>query len=126
MVKKELYEAYRRVKIRSRILSTCIEIVGYIALVYLQIIFGIILELGEYTSIGRSSIDLGNEILKDDTWDPNTMHSPQQNIICESEFLPNFIPLAPEDDLEVDLESTKSLTGRFINDLIKITLEYPS
>ena len=56
----------------------------------------------DWCSISEPIVDLANALLNCKDWDPDSLHSPAQDMIPPTEYLPDDIPLAPARELLVD------------------------
>ena len=74
--KTDIDAAYRRVHTNAQISATCISIVLKIAFLCLHLPFGITPSPEEYNNISKASIDLGNDILTEISWDVTNLKSP--------------------------------------------------
>ena len=97
--KADLDAAYRRLHVRGAIAATCISILGTMAFICLRLPFGTSPAPGEYTAISKAIMDLGNDLLADITWDPDILHSPNNHLMPEPEYL-NDEPFAQAHKLD--------------------------
>ena len=79
--KKVLDAAYRRIHANAKTASTCIAIVDELAFLCLRLPFGTTPAPAEYVTISEAAIDLGNEILRDESWDTDDLNSPHQSLL---------------------------------------------
>ena len=72
--KTDLDAAYRQIHANAKTASICIAIVEEIALICLGLPFGTILATAEYTTVSEAAIDLGNDLLRDESWDTDDLN----------------------------------------------------
>ena len=65
--KTDLEAAYRRIHANTTTTSTCIAMVDEPAFLCLRLPFGTTPAPSEYTTVSESAIDLGNNLLRDET-----------------------------------------------------------
>ena len=63
--KTDLDAAYRRIYAHANTASTCIAIVDELAFLYMRLPFGTTPAPEEYTTSSEAAIDLGNDLLQD-------------------------------------------------------------
>ena len=76
--KIDLDAAYRRIHESAKTASTCIAIVNKLAFLCLRLPFGTTPAPAEYTTLSEAAIDLGNNLLQDQSWDTDDLNSPHQ------------------------------------------------
>ena len=74
--KSDLDAAYRRIHTNSKTALTCIAIVDELAFLCLRLPFSTTSAPAEYTTVSEAAIDLGNDILQDESWDTDDLNSP--------------------------------------------------
>ena len=79
--------------------------------------------LAEYTTISKAGIDLGSDLLRDKSWETTYLNSPHRNLLPEENECHSTDHLAKSDPLAVDITSTESSMGGFIDYIIKITVD---
>ena len=79
--KTDLDAAYRRIHAHANTASTCIAIVDELAFLCLRLPFGTTPAPAEYTTIIEAAIDLGNDLLQDQSWDTNDLNSPHRSLL---------------------------------------------
>ena len=120
--KTDLDAAYRRIHAHAKTTSTCIAIVDELAFICLRLPFGTTPEQAEYTTISESAIDLGNDLLQDQSWDTNDLISPHRSLIPTEEKQQSASHLAKPDPLAVNITATEASMDGFIDDIIAITV----
>ena len=76
----------------------------------------------EYTTVSESAIDLGNNLLQDESWDTDDLNSPHQSLLTLKEKQQSASHLKKADPLAVDITATEASMDGFINDIITITI----
>ena len=77
--------AYRRIHAHANTASTCIAIVDELAFLCLRLPFVTTPAPAEYTTISEVAIDLGNDLLQDQSWDTNDHNTPHISLIPTEE-----------------------------------------
>ena len=78
----------------------------------------------EYTNISEAAIDIGNDLLQDQSWDTNDLNSPHRSLLPTEEKQQSERHLAKADPLAVDITATEASMDGFIDDIITITVDY--
>ena len=121
--KTDLDAAYRRIHANAKTASTCIAIVDELAFLCLRLPFGTTPAPEEYTTISEAAIDLGNDLLQDQSWDTDDLNLPQLSLLPQEEKHQSASYLATADPLEVDITSTEASINGFIDDIITIAVD---
>ena len=74
--KTDLDAAYLRIHANATTAFTCIAIVNELACLCLRLPFDTTPAPAEYTTVSEASIDLGNNLLWDESWDTDYLNSP--------------------------------------------------
>ena len=74
-MKLDLEAAYRRLHVTTRMALLAITIIGRIAYILLRLPFGVANGPNDYSIISETIMDLTNDILADDTFDPAIIKS---------------------------------------------------
>ena len=119
--KTDLDAAYRRVHAHANTASTCIAIVHELAFLCLRLPFGTTPAPADCTTISEAAIDLGNDLLQDQSWDTNDLNSPHRSLLPTEEKQQSESHLAKAYPLTVDITATKESMDGFIDDIITIT-----
>ena len=69
----------------------------------------------EYTTVSKAAIDLGNDILRDKSWDYTEIQSPHRKSIEEEEYKPEQDPLFQAYQLAVYIEKKEASMDGFID-----------
>ena len=123
IVKTYLDAAYRRIHAKATTAFTCIAIVDELAFLCLMLPFGTTASPAEYTTVSEAEIYLGNDILRDESWDTDDLKSPHQYLLPQEEKQKSEIHLATAYPLAVDITATEASMDGFIDDIITITVD---
>ena len=104
--KTDLDAAYLQIHANATTASTCIGIVNELAFFCLRLSFGTTPALEEYTTASGAEIDLGNNLLRIESWDTYDLKSPHQSFLPEDEKQKSARHLATTDPLAVDITAT--------------------
>ena len=74
--KIDLDAAYRQIHANAKTVSTFIAIVNKLAFLCLRLPFGTTTAPAEYTNVSEVPIDLGNDLLQDESWDTDDLNLP--------------------------------------------------
>ena len=74
-------------------------------------------------TISEAAIDLGNDLLQDQSWDTNDLNSPHRSLLPPEEKQQSASHLEKSDPLAVDIIATEASMDGFINDIITITVD---
>ena len=83
--KTDLDAAYRRIHANAKTASTCISIVDELDLLCLRLPFGATPAPAEYTTVSEAEIDLGKDLLQDESWDTDDLNSLHQSLLPQEE-----------------------------------------
>ena len=83
--KTDLDAAYHRIHANATTALACILIVDKLYFLFLRLTFGITPAPAEYTTVSEAAIDLGNNLLQDQSWDTNDLNSPHQSLLTQEE-----------------------------------------
>ena len=122
MGKTDLDAAYRRINANATTALTCMAIVDELSFLCLRLPFGTTPTPADYKTISEASIDLGNDLLQDQSWDTNDLNSPQRSLLPPEEKQQSASHLAKADPLEVKIIATEAPMDGFIDDIITITV----
>ena len=75
-LKTVLDAAYRQIHANAKTASTCIAIVNELDFLCLRLPFCTTPAPAEYTAASEAAIDLGNDLLQDQSWDTDDLNSP--------------------------------------------------
>ena len=98
--------------------STFIAIVDELALLCLRSPFGTTPAPEKYTTVSEAKIDLGNDLLRDESWDTDYLNSPHRSLLPQEEKQQSAIHIATADPLSVDITATEASMDGFIDDII--------
>ena len=123
--KKDLNAAYQCVHTNAKIASKCITIVGKPAFICLGMTFRNTPAPTEYTTISEASIELGNDILTDTSWEATVLQLTHRHLIPREDYLPASDPPVNADQMTVNIEAKEAPMDGFIDDIITITIGNP-
>ena len=83
--KTDLDAAYHRIHANATTASTCIAIVNELDFLCLRLPFGTTPAPAEYTTVSEVAIDLGKDILQDESWDMEELNSPHLSLLPQEE-----------------------------------------
>ena len=86
---------------------TCIAIVDELDFLCLRLPFCTTPAPVEYTTVGEAAIDLGNDLLQDESWDTDDLNSPHQSLLPQEDKQQSESHLVTADLLSVDITSTE-------------------
>ena len=81
--KTDLDAAYRRLHVWAQMALLAITVIKNIAYILLRSPFGVANGPNDYSLVSEPIMDLTNEILLDESWDPSNVHSPLQSQLAE-------------------------------------------
>ena len=116
--KTDLDSAYRLIHANAKTASTCITIVDELAFLCLRLPFGTTPVPAEYTTASEAAIDLGNDLLQDQSWDTDDLNSPHRSLLPPEEKQQSASHLAKIDPLAVEIIATEASMDGFIDDII--------
>ena len=79
--KIDLDAAYHRIHANAKTASTCILMVNELYFICLWLPFGITPAPAEYTTVSETAIYLGNDLLRDESWDTDYLNSPHRYLL---------------------------------------------
>ena len=118
--------SYRLIYTNMRIASTCISILDTLFLLCICLHFVTTPAPVEYTKVSYGTIDLGNYIPRDKSWDATELQSPHRHLLKDEEYQSGSDPLVQADTLAVDVEVKEASMDRFVNYIITINIDEPS
>ena len=74
--KTDLDATYRQIHANAKIASICISIVDELAFICLRLPFDTTPAPDEYKTVSEAEIDLGNNLLRDESWDTDDLNLP--------------------------------------------------
>ena len=77
--------AYHQIHVNATTALTCIAVVDNLAFLCLRLPFDTTPAPEQYTTISEAAIDLGNNILQDESWDTDDLNSPHQSLLPQEE-----------------------------------------
>jgi hypothetical protein len=78
--------------------------VGIYILIALHLTFGGTANLSQWSDVSKLAMDLANDLVRDDGWDPDMHISPHQHLLKDSvKFEDPAVPIAQVSDLAIHL-----------------------
>ena len=74
-------------------------------------------------TFSEAAIDLGNDLLQDQSWDTDNLNLPHQPLLPHDKNQQSAIHLATADPLAMEIISTEASMDGFIDDIITITVD---
>ena len=121
--KTDLDAAYHRIHAHANTALTCIAIVDELDFLCLRLPFGTTPAPAEYTTISEAAIDLGNNLLQDQSWYTNDLNSPHRSLLPPEEKQQSARHMEKADPLAVDITATEASMDVFIDDINTITVD---
>ena len=124
MAKLDLDAAYRRLHMLAKMAVLTITIIKKIAYILMRLPFGVANGPHDFCLISEPLIDLVNDILEDETFDPNTTHSPLRSKLREpKERYDENTPFGEARELFVPIPFSYASADGYIDDLITLMLD---
>ena len=123
ILKTDLDAAYQRIHANAITALTCIAILDELEFLCLWLPFLTTPVPEEYKTVSEAEIDLGNDLIWDESWDTDDLNSPHQLLLPQEEKKKSTIHLATTDPLSVDITATEASMDGFINNIITITVD---
>ena len=98
-------------------------IVNELAFLCLSLPFGTTPAPSEYTTISEAAIDLGNDLLRSESWDTDDINLPHRPLLPQEEKQKSESHLETADPLAVDITATEASMDGFIDDIITIMVD---
>ena len=118
----ELDATYLRIHAQAKTTSTCIAIVDELVFLCLRLPFVTTPAPAEYTTISEAAIDLGNDLLQDQSWDTDDLNSPHISLLLPEEKQKSASHLSKAYPSAVQIMATEVSMDGFIDDIITITV----
>ena len=124
LIKIDLDAAYRRLHVTAKMAVLTITILQKIAYILLRLPFGVANGPSDYCQVSEPIMDLTNDILRDDSWEPSELHSPLCSKFEEpsNSYTPDA-PFAKARKLFVPAPFYPAITDGYIDDIITAVLE---
>ena len=98
--------------------STCIAIVDELDFLCLRLPFGTTPTPAEYTTVSEAEIDLGNDLLRDESWDKDDLKSPQKSLIPQENKQTPTSHLVKAEVLALYITDTQASMDGLIDNII--------
>ena len=124
LTKLDLDAAYRRLHMLAKMAIMTITVIKQIAYILLRLPFGVANGPNDFCLVSEPIMDLTNDILRDETWDPNMIHSPLQSMLHPVFNRYNDdIPFGTARQLFVYVPFHMAMADGYIDDIITAMIE---
>jgi hypothetical protein len=124
LIKIDLDAAYRRLHVKAAMALLTITIIEKLAYVLLRLPFGVANGPNDYSLVSEPLFDLTNDIMQDETFRPETLHSPIRSELEKPEAVTeNTSPFGEARPLIVDVPFAYAATDGYIDDMITMVLD---
>ena len=123
--KVDFKSAYRRMHLSAGMAAKCVTVVRKLAYVSLRLPFGGRPCPSLWSDFSETITDLSNAIANDESWDPDTLHSPLQHLIPKTVTEPDGIPFEQARPMSVTVPDSDGVykSDVFIDDVISVVLD---
>ena len=104
LFKYDFDAAYRRMHVLPLHAVTTIIIVKRLAYLLSRLPFGATCGPSKYSDVSEAIFDTANDLIKDETWDPDTLRSPHADKLQKPEYLSNEIIFCEAKELKFHFE----------------------
>ena len=124
IMKLDLEAAYRRMHVTAKMALLAITIIGKIAYILLRLPFGVANGPNDYGYVSEPIMDLTNDILRDDTWDPDEVYSPLRDTLVPPQLNSDTDPASfgRARKLIVDVPFFPAVADGYIDDIVTVFL----
>ena len=122
MSKIDLGTAFRRLHVYLLHKLMQFTVIGDMAYFLGRMPFGSCEGPGKFDIPSNITVDLAQELINDPSWDPATLHSPNEKNIPSPETLDEDIPFGVAEPLNVDMDFLYCSVDGFVDDLTTIVL----
>ena len=124
ITKMDLEAAYRRLYVTEKMALLTITIICDIAYIFLRLPFGVANSPADCSAMSEPVMDLTNDILQDETWDPDHTHNPiKDELDHHQERYEDNIPYGQARELFVEIPYFPADADGYIYDIITLMLE---
>ena len=123
IIKYDFEAAYRRLHVWARHAVLTIIVVKSIAYLLTRLPFGATCGPSRYSEVSEALFDAANDLIEDETWDPDTLRSPYHDKLQPPEKLPSDIAYAKAKTLSVEIPSREVVVDGYIDDSITVILD---
>ena len=119
ITKLDLGAAYRRIHVTAKMAILAITIIGEIAYILLRLPFGVANGPNDYGYASEPIMDLTNDILRNDSWDPDEIYSPLRDTLATPNQNPdtNSSSFGIANPLLVDVPFFPAIAYGYIDDI---------
>ena len=104
--KTDLNAAYSWIHANATTASTCIAIVDELSFLYLRLPSDTTPAPAEYTTVGEAAIDLGKDLLRDESWDTDDLNLPHRSLLLQEDKHQSEKHIETAETIAVDITST--------------------
>ena len=124
IMKLDLEAAYRRMHVTAKMALLAITIVGELAYILLRLPFGVANGPNDYGYVSEPIMDLTNDILRDDSWDPNVIYSPLRDTLAtpHQSTDTNSASFGKARPLLVEVPFFPAIADGYIDDIVTVFL----
>ena len=124
ITKLDLDAAYRRLHVVAAMAVLTITIIKKIAYILLRLPFGVANGPNDFSLVSELIIDLTNNILHDESWDPADIHSPlQPEFDTKNERYDSNTPFGQANKLFVPVPFHPAAADGYIDDIVTAMLD---
>ena len=124
ITKLDLDAAYQRLHVIAEMAVLTITILKKIAYILLRLPFGVANGPNDFSLLSEPIMDLTNDILRDDEWDPLEIHSPlQPEFDSMNEQYDNKTPFGTANKLFVPMPFHPAMADGYIDDIVTAMLD---
>ena len=123
IIKYDFEAAYRRLHVFAPHAVLTIIVVKMMAYLLTRLPFGATSGPSKYSELSEPLFDTANDLIADETWDPDDLRSPHYNKLQPPEKLPEDIKFAKAKKLEVNIPLREVVVDGYIDDSITIVLD---
>ena len=123
LFKYDFDAAYRRIHVLPLHAVTTIIIVKRLAYLLSRLPFGATCGPSKYSDVSEAIFDMANDLINDETWDPDTLRSPHADKLQKLEYLSNEITFCEAKELEVEVLLREIACDGYIDDSITVALD---
>lgn len=119
--------AYRRLHVLAVMAVLAITIIKKSTYILLRLSFGVANGPNDFSLISKLIMDLANDILRDGSWSPNEVHSPQQPQFKQPDIrYPTTTPFGKARQLFVSVSFHWAEADGYTDDIITVALDCAS
>ena len=121
-VKHNLDAAYRQLHVHPNFAIRCTTIINEVAYLLVRLPFGVSVGPSMYSLISEAIFDLVNDLLMDQAWNPDTIHSSRIDEFQKPEQVNDRISFATANKLNIYVPTRECFCNGYIDDCVTMTL----